>query len=71
MVIGFSACKFHELIAAGLLIKKGFKVNEALEKISEIRQLNVPDTEAQIEWLKEIAEILNKLKKSNENTLHR
>ncbi len=46
MGIGRSA-----LVAACLLCREGLKVEEAFEKISEARNLPVPDTEEQKDWV--------------------
>ena len=40
------------MIAAAVLIKDKVKADEILDKISQTRELKVPDTEGQIEWLK-------------------
>lgn len=41
------------LIAAAILILNGVKANESLKLISEARNLQVPDTQVQIDWLRE------------------
>ena len=40
------------MIAAAVLIKDKMKANEIFDKISQIRELRVPDTEDQIDWLR-------------------
>ena len=40
------------MIAAAVLIKDKMNANEIFDKISQIRELKVPDTEEQIEWLR-------------------
>jgi protein-tyrosine phosphatase len=39
------------IIAACVLLKQGFKTEQILQKITSARGLNVPDTDAQIQWL--------------------
>lgn len=39
------------LVAAGVLLHAGFGVDEALDRISERRGINVPDTDEQRAWL--------------------
>jgi protein-tyrosine phosphatase len=41
------------IIAAAILLKYGFKTKDIIEQISSVRGLQVPDTDEQIEWLKE------------------
>jgi len=40
------------IIAACILLKEGFTTDQILQKITSARGLKVPDTEAQIQWLK-------------------
>jgi protein-tyrosine phosphatase len=40
------------IIAACILLKAGFKTEQILQKITSARGLKVPDTDAQIQWLK-------------------
>lgn len=40
------------VIAACILLKEGFTTDQLLQKITSARGLKVPDTEAQIQWLK-------------------
>jgi protein-tyrosine phosphatase len=40
------------IIAACILLKQGFKTEQILQKITSARGLKVPDTDAQIQWLK-------------------
>ncbi len=47
------------LIAGAILIMNGISADESLRLISEARNLQVPDTQIQIDWLKEFE---NKLK---------
>lgn len=42
------------IMAAGILLKTGYRPNEVLSHISKIRGLKVPDTEEQEKWLKRI-----------------
>ena len=46
------------LLAATVLLREGNSTEEALEKISVARRVRVPDTEEQINWLKENERIL-------------
>lgn len=39
------------VIAAAVLLNTGFIVKEIIERISQIRGIQVPDTEEQMEWL--------------------
>ena len=41
------------LLAAGVLLRAGFEVDEAFARISDRRGVDVPDTEEQRDWLKE------------------
>lgn len=41
------------IIAAAILLKYGLKVDEIIDKISIIRGIKVPDTEQQLEWLRQ------------------
>jgi protein-tyrosine phosphatase len=41
------------IIAACVLLKHGFKTERILQQITSARGLKVPDTEAQIQWLKD------------------
>ena len=40
------------IIAACILLKQGFKTEQILQKITSARGLKIPDTDAQIQWLK-------------------
>ena len=40
------------IVAACVLLKQGFKTEQILQKITLARGLKVPDTDAQIQWLK-------------------
>jgi protein-tyrosine phosphatase len=40
------------IIAACILLKQGFKTEQIIQKITSARGLKVPDTDAQIQWLK-------------------
>lgn len=40
------------IIAACILLKQGFKTEQILQKITSARGLKVPDTDDQIQWLK-------------------
>ncbi len=40
------------LIAGALLIQKGYKTDQIIEKISKARELKVPDTDEQVLWLR-------------------
>lgn len=42
------------LVAAGILLHCGFSVDDAFEQISNFRGVNVPDTQEQIDWLKNL-----------------
>jgi predicted protein tyrosine phosphatase len=53
------------VVATGVLLHAGFEVTEAFEKISEIRGVQVPDTQEQYDWvLAKKNEILSKKKGS-------
>lgn len=40
------------IIAASILLKKGLDADEIIEKITETRGIQVPDTDEQLNWLK-------------------
>jgi protein-tyrosine phosphatase len=40
------------IIAASILLKTGFNADDAINLISQVRGLKVPDTEQQLAWLK-------------------
>lgn len=40
------------IIAACVLLQEGFKAEDLIQRISTARGLKVPDTEAQVQWLK-------------------
>ena len=40
------------MLAAGVLMQRGFDANSAFEFLSNVRTLNVPDTNEQAEWVK-------------------
>lgn len=40
------------MLAAGILIQRGYDTNSAFELLSNVRTINVPDTEEQAEWVK-------------------
>lgn len=48
------------LVAACLLVKKGMSPGAALEKISEVRGVQVPETEEQREWIDHFATAFTK-----------
>jgi protein-tyrosine phosphatase len=41
------------IIAAAILLKYGFSVDEIMDKISIIRGMKVPDTDQQLDWLRQ------------------
>lgn len=48
------------MVAAGVLIRNGGEVNEVFQRLSQIRTLEVPDTEEQIQWLERQVKELRK-----------
>ena len=46
------------IIASALLIKQGLSVEQAIEKVSIARGIQIPDTQLQIDWLYQIEPIL-------------
>ena len=42
-------------IVASVLVKLGMKPNETFDRISKARTMKVPDTEAQIEWVRRLS----------------
>ena len=40
------------MLAAGLLIKRGFDTNSAFKLLSNVRTIDMPDTVEQLEWVK-------------------
>jgi len=50
------------LLAAAILVHKGFKASEVFEHLSENRQIKVPDKKSQAEWLLKISpRLINKI----------
>ena len=41
------------IIAAAILLKYGFRVEEIIDKISIVRGMKVPDTDQQLDWLRQ------------------
>jgi protein-tyrosine phosphatase len=41
------------IIAGAILIKEGRTVTEIIDQISKVRELQVPDTDDQVRWLKQ------------------
>jgi protein-tyrosine phosphatase len=48
------------IVAACVLLKQGFKTEQILQKITLARGLKVPDTDAQIQWLKNREKTISK-----------
>ncbi len=48
------------LIAAAVLIKRGLITDIVIEKITQVRELQVPDTDEQVLWLKRLEKRINK-----------
>jgi protein-tyrosine phosphatase len=48
------------IIAACILLKQGFKTEQILQMITSARGLKVPDTEAQVQWLKNREKTISK-----------
>jgi len=48
------------IIAACILLKAGFKTEQILQKITSARGLKVPDTDAQVQWLKNREKTISK-----------
>ncbi|HEX6429789.1 MAG TPA: dual specificity protein phosphatase family protein [Niastella sp.] len=48
------------IIAACVLLKQGFKTEQILQKITSARGLKVPDTDDQIQWLKNREKTISK-----------
>jgi protein-tyrosine phosphatase len=47
------------ITAASVLTKNGWEQNEVFKRLSEIRTLEIPDTQEQIEFIKEVKDALN------------
>ncbi|MEM6737284.1 MAG: dual specificity protein phosphatase family protein [Bacteroidota bacterium] len=39
------------MLAAGILMQRGYDVNSAFELLTNVRTISVPDTEEQVEWV--------------------
>jgi len=44
------------MIAAGLLVKSGMNVDEAIDLVSVARHQDIPETAPQLEWIQRLAE---------------
>ena len=50
------------MVAAGIILRKGGKVQEVFHKLSDTRTLEVPDTEEQLNWVAKHADLLLQMK---------